>query len=127
MNKPYLQHTHFICRDLQGMIDFWVDVLGAEFVEMRQFGPADGAVLNMNSITQIFLKKVDCEPQTASSPRAGIEHPGVVVADLDVTLAHIKSLPYGRVTREPFMATGRRCAFITGPEGILVEVMEDLK
>lgn len=127
MTAPYLQHAHIICRDLQGMIDFWVGVLGAKFVEYRQFGGADGAVLTMNSVTEVYLKNVDCEPQDFSSPRAGFEHPGVVVADLDALLAQVRKLPYGKVTKEPFISGTRRCAFITGPEGVLVEVMEDPK
>lgn len=127
MTAPYLQHAHIICGNLQGMIDFWVGVLGAEFVEYRQFGGADGAVLSMNSVTEVYLKNVDCEPQDLSSPRAGFEHPGVVVADLDTLLAQVRKLPYGKVTKEPFISGARRCAFITGPEGILIEVMEDPK
>ena len=127
MNKPYLQHAHIICRDLQGMIDFWVDVLGATFVEKRTFGAADGAVLTMNSVTEIYLKQLDCEPQDSTAPRTGFEHPGLVIEGLDALLDKVRTLPGCKVTKEPFMSGPRRCAFIAGPEGVLVEVMEDPK
>ncbi len=125
MKKPYCQHVHFICNDLQPMIDFWVDGLGATFEQYRKFGAADGAVLDLNSVTKLYLKVLPCHPQEPANPKAGTEHIGMLVENLDGLLAHIKTLPNGRVFKEPFMSGSLRCAFVTGPENVLVEVMEE--
>lgn len=126
MKKPYLHHVHIVCKALQPMIDFWVQGLGATFVELRQFGGAEGAALECNSGTGLYIKVLPCESQSSPTRNAGVEHVGILVDDLDQTLAHIQTLPEGRVAKEPFVSGDLRCAFITGPEGILVEVMEQL-
>ena len=106
------------------MIEFYEKVLGATFECFRQFGGAEGAVLDMNSPTKIFLKKMpDCLPQ-GTTDNAGVNHPGVMVEDLDATLNAARNLPGAAVSREPFMSGTLRCAFVTGPEGVIVEVMQ---
>ncbi len=120
----YLQHLHLLCRDLQPMIDFWENILGAGFECFRKFGPAEGAVLNLNSVTKIYLKVApDCPPQ-GTAEYAGAHHAGVIVEDLDATLNAVRNMPGAAVSREPFMSGTLRCAFITGPEGIVIEVMQ---
>lgn len=109
------------------MIDFWVNGLGATFVEYRQFGDAAGAVLDCNSETKLYLKELPCTPQPQPAIHAGTEHLAMLVDNLDALLAHIRTLPGCRVSKEPFTAGGFHCAFITGPEGVLVEVMEKMK
>lgn len=125
MNKPYAQHVHLLCRDLQGQLDFWSKAFGATLVEMRSFGGADGAVMDLNSVTKLYFKVADCEPQGTGVPRAGTEHMGVIVANVDETIAIIKALPEGKVVREPFMSGPIRCAFVSGPEGVLIEIMQE--
>jgi hypothetical protein len=119
----YLQHIHQFCSELQPTIDFWVEVLGAKFENFRKFGDVDGAVLDLNSVTKIFLKKVDGVPNDGTV-RIGFDHPGVIVEDLDVVLEKTRNWPNSHVSKEPFMAGTNRCAFVTGPEGMLVEVMQ---
>ena len=48
-------HIHIFCTDLNAMVDFWTKGLGAEFVKYRQFGGADGAVVNLAG-APIFIK-----------------------------------------------------------------------
>ena len=45
-----LHHVHLICRDLEKMIGFFEEAIGAEFVEHRKFGTADGATLDLQGI-----------------------------------------------------------------------------
>ena len=40
-----LAHLHVICRDMEKMIRFWREALGAEFVEYRTFGDDPGAIM----------------------------------------------------------------------------------
>ena len=127
MKKCFCHHVHLVCTDLQPMVDFWVNVIGAEFVEYREFAGAPGASLDMDSATKIYIKTMSCEPQPTPTRYAGTEHLGVIVENLDETLATVKAMPCGKVTKEPFISGKLRCAFVTGPEGVLVEVMENLE
>lgn len=127
MKKCFCHHVHLVCTDLQPMVDFWVNVIGAEFVEYREFAGAPGAALDMDSATKIYIKTMPCEPQPTPTRYAGTEHLGVIVENLDETLATVKAMPGGKVTKEPFISGKLRCAFVTGPEGVLVEVMENLQ
>ena len=122
----HFHHLHQFCSELQPTIDFWVEVLDAKFETFRKFGDDDGAVLDMNSVTKIFLKKVDCAPRDAAV-RAGMDHPGILVDDLDAVLSKAESRPDSHVSKAPFVSGTLRCAFITGPEGMLVEVMQQAK
>ena len=119
----YLQHVHHICNELQPAIDFWIEILDAKFELFKKFGDADGAVLDLNSVTKIYLKQVSCAPEDGT-PRVGVDHSGVVVDDLDAVLEKVRNRPDSTVRTEPFLVKGFRCAFITGPGGFLVEVMQ---
>ena len=46
-----LHHVHLICKDLEGMINFFTDDLGAALVARQKFGTADGASLNLQGTT----------------------------------------------------------------------------
>ena len=45
-----LHHVHLICRDLEKMLGFFEETIGAELVERRKFGTADGATLDLQGI-----------------------------------------------------------------------------
>ena len=123
--KPGIwQHAHLYCADLGPMIDFWVKGFGATFEEFRQFGENKGAVLNLQSTAKLYLKEVPCQRQDGAAAYAGVDHLGLNVENLDASLKHLQSLPGVELAREPFLSKAARCAFIKGPEGILVEIME---
>ena len=46
-----LHHVHLICKDLEGMIKFFVEALGATLVARKKFGTADGASLDLQGTT----------------------------------------------------------------------------
>jgi len=107
------------------MVDFWVKGFGAKLEEFRKFGELEGAVLDINSgRTKLYLRELQCERQDKAAPRSGVDHIGMLVPDLDTALAALTALPGVVLAKEPFMSQDMRCAFINGPEGISIEVME---
>jgi len=112
-------HIHIFCRDLSGMIRFWRDGLGAEFVKLRQFGDKQGAVLRCGSV-QINIKE---EPAAgaAQSGNAGIDHIAFFADDVDAALTRMTG-EFG-CTLERW-TPGKAAAFIRGPEGLLIEIMK---
>ena len=125
MSKPFCHHIHLACRDLQGMIEFWEKVFEATFEKFHKFGAIDGAMMDINSgATKLFLKTVPPDKPDYAAPACGFEHLGIMVPDLDATLDLIRSLPNASVTKEPFFSGVRRCAFVAGPEGMLLELLQ---
>jgi catechol 2,3-dioxygenase-like lactoylglutathione lyase family enzyme len=125
MGAPFCQHIHVSCCDIKTMVDFWVKGFDARLEEFRKFGALEGAVLDINSgRTKLYLREQQCERQDKASTRSGVDHIGMVVPDLDKSLAELTALPGVALAKEPFMSKDMRCAFINGPEGISIEVME---
>ena len=127
MKPGICNHMHVNCTDLTAMIDFWTKGFGATFVEFRNFGPSEGAVLDFGDPIKLYLKQVPCTPQEMSAPRGGIDHLGITVDSIEEQLKHLLSLPGVALTREPFDSRGRLCAFVSGPDGVSVEIMEPVK
>ena len=44
-------HVHIICKDLEGMIAFFTEVLAARLIDRRKVGTADGASLELDGAT----------------------------------------------------------------------------
>lgn len=125
MSAQFCQHIHLICNDLEAMIAFWEKGFGAKLLRRREFRGAFGAIMDINAGAKLYLKSVPCQRADEGEPRAGIEHLGMQVADLEKTVADLQQMPDVSVVRGPFMSETRRCYFIKGPEGILVEVMQE--
>ena len=125
MNAPYCQHIHVNCSDLKAMIDFWVKGFSARMEEFRKFGTLEGAVLDIGAgQAKLYLREQPCERQDATAPRSGVDHLGMLVPNLDKALAELTALPGVVLAKAPYMSKDMRCAFVNGPDGISVEVME---
>ena len=125
MSAPFCQHIHLICNDLEAMIAFWEKGFKAKLVRRREFRGAQGAIMDINGSAKLYLKSVPCQRADAVEPVAGLEHLGMEVADLEETVAVLRTIPDVSIVRGPFASETRSCYFIKGPEGILVEVMQD--
>ena len=128
MSAPFCQHIHISCCNLKGMVDFWVKGFGATLVKFRKFGELEGATLDINTgLTKLNLRELQCERQDqATSPRSGVDHICMMVPDLDKYLAELTAMPDVSLAKEPFMSEDKRCAFINGPDGIYIELMQEV-
>ena len=118
-------HLHLICRDLEHMIDFFTDALGARLVERKQFGGADGAVLDLNG-TGISLrveKKDEVIAGDASQTRYGYDHIGLQVENINQAMQELA--PKGvEFLSDPVDLGDRLSVFFKGPERITLELLE---
>lgn len=119
-------HVHLVCKDLEGMISFFTDVLGASLVLRRKFGTADGASLDLNG-TKINLRlpRDDERMEFGDVDRFGYDHIGVEVDDFEKAMKEIQEKGFKFYT-EPQEAYGIRYAFFKGPEGIRIELVKRL-
>ncbi len=111
-------HIHICCSNLNAMVDFWVRAFGAVFVRFRKFGPADGAVVSLGG-TQIFIKYIPEGSPMPDGSACGLNHIGLRVEDPDGTASMLISSFGGRILNR----VSDDCLFVTGPEGLVFELM----
>jgi len=122
-----LHHVHLLCSNLEEMILFFTDVLGARLVERKKFGTADGATLDLSGATiNLRVARADETVSADTSPaRFGYNHIGLMVADVDKAYAELTARGYG-FSVKPTNAAQYRIAFFTGPDHITIELMQQL-
>lgn len=119
-------HVHIICKDLEGMIRFFTETLGATLVLRRKFGTADGASLKLGDITiNLRLPKEDEKIEANGGTRLGYDHLGVEVEDFEAAYRELVEKGFQFYT-EPQEAYGIRYAFFKGPEDLRIELVQRL-
>ncbi len=117
-------HVHLRSPDAAAAADWYIRVLGAELMEHRQ-GRRPRYELRLGGLTllvNVILPDEPCGPAPAS-PHQGLEHLGFRVADLDAAAAAL--VARGAVFQlPPTTIRGFRIAFITGPDGVPIELLE---
>jgi len=123
-----LHHIHIKAKDPSGSAAWWADMFGAAELpayELRgaPFAPVEVGGVTL-SISGAFPTDADRTAPPPTAPHYGLEHIGIIVADLDATLARFEEqgLPV-HARRE---IAGFRIAFATDPDGLLLELMEPL-
>ena len=118
-------HVHIICKDLEKMIGFFTDAIGAELVARRKFGTADGASLDIQGTTvNLRVSREDEEMVAdASQTRYGYDHIGLEVDDVDAAYRDLSGRGYTFFI--PPKDTGSsRIAFFKGAEDITIELIQ---
>ena len=122
-----LHHVHLICRDLEKMIRFFKDVIGAKLAKRRQFGGADGAMMELQGIyINLRVARDDDDIRENSVPTAyGYDHIGLQVEDVQAVHDDLVKRGYS-FFMPPTEAAGSIIAFFKGPENIKIELMQPL-
>lgn len=120
-----LHHAHLFCNDLEAMIRFWQQGFDARIVKRRPFGPCDGAEMDLGSGVLLYLKALPCRIP-ADNDDSGLDHIGVRVADLKVSLERLLALPGVALKTPPFVSGPLLCAFIRTGDGVIVELVQDI-
>ncbi len=120
-------HIHIICKDLEKMIRFFTEIIGAELIERKKFGTADGASLDLQGITVNLRVAREDEEMVgdASQSMYGYDHIGLEVDDVDVTYKDLTQRGYS-FFMPPRDIPNLRIAFFKGPEDITIELLQPL-
>jgi len=120
-------HVHLICKDLEQMISFFTETIGANLLARRKFGTADGASIDLGGTTiNLRVAREDEEMiGDASQTSYGYDHIGLEVEDIEA--AH-KVLSERGCTFfiPPREIPGMKIAFFKGPEDVTVEILQPL-
>ena len=122
-----LHHLHLICKDLEGMIDFFTEALGATLVARKKFGTADGASLDLQGTTVNLRVARQDEKMVGDASQAGFgyDHLGLQVEDVDAAYQDLKKRGFS-FFMEPKDIPDLRIAFFKGPEDITIELVQEM-
>ena len=120
-------HVHIICKDLEQMISFFTDAIGAGLIARKKFGTADGASLDIQGTTVNLRVAREDEDMVgdASQSNYGYDHIGFEVEDVDAAYRDITHRGYSFFT-PPTDIPNLRFAFFKGPEDITIELVQKL-
>ena len=118
-------HVHVICRDIEKALKYFRDVFEGREVfrgEIRGF-----PIIRMNvKEVQVILSGTGSEvgQLTPGKGNGGLDHFGFKVKDLEKTVEDLKKRG-AKFSVEPSVSTtGAKYAFVDGPEGIRIELVE---
>ena len=123
-----LHHVHLICKDLEKMIGFFGEAIGARLVERRKFGTADGATLDLDGIDinlRVAREGEEIGKNSAASTY-GYDHVGLRVKDIQAAYEDLTNRGYS-FFMPPTEAPGMKIAFFKGPENITIELVQPLE
>ena len=122
-----LHHIHLICRDLEKMIVFFKDDIGANLVKRRKFGTADGATLNLGGmdINLRVAREGEAIRENLVQSTYGYDHIGLQVEDLQSAYKDLTERGY-QFFMPPTEAAGLMIAFFKGPENLTIELVQAL-
>ena len=120
-----LHHIHLICRDLEKMIGFFTEAIGAKLVKRRKFGTADGATLNLKGLDinlRVAREGEEVRDNIAQSTY-GYDHLGLEVEDIHAAWEDLTKRGY-EFFMPPRESAGLTIAFFKGPENITIELIQ---
>ena len=119
-------HLHFRCADPEAAAAFWVGVMGAE--ELWRGAKANGAPrvrVRLGGL-ELVLDGVPAGHPAMPRPMRGLEHLGLAVQGIHEVAATLRARG-ATLTLEPLEAEpGVWIAFVEGPDGVVVELIERL-
>ena len=121
-------HIHLLCSNLEHTIDFFTQTLGAQLVCRPKFGGADGASLDLNGTIINLRVAGDNETVNANAtmPVYGYHHMCVEVDDVDAAYQELTDKNVEFLVTPRNTPDNLRVAFIKGPDGIVIEVLQQL-
>jgi catechol 2,3-dioxygenase-like lactoylglutathione lyase family enzyme len=124
-DAPVLAHIHLYCTQLEPMIDFFAKAFDAQLTLRRKFGNDDGAVMNLGAAPLLYIQQI--KVGEAKSDIAAYDHIGLNVGDVEAALKKALVAPGAKLDRGVGPSGKALTAFVRGPEGIRVELVQPPK
>lgn len=117
-------HLHLRSRDAVRAAAFYVETFGAREVKRVGDDPVQRVVLDLGGLA-VFIEQAPAETApAASTPCLGIEHVGLCVADIEAAMADLTARGVTVRAGITERGSGLRIAFVEGPDGALIEILE---
>jgi len=122
LNVPFTavwDHIHLRVTDPDAVAAWFEEMLGAEPVRMP-----DRVDVILGGQKIFLLKAPGTDKPSPPHPHRGLDHFGVRVKDIDKVAEYLKAKGVRFTTEPQTPRPGIRLAFIEGPEGISIEILE---
>ncbi|GJE11738.1 MULTISPECIES: VOC family protein [Methylobacterium] len=117
-------HLHLRSRDAVKAAGFYVETFGAREVKRVGDDPVQRVVLDLGGLTMFIEQAPDEIAPATPTPCLGIEHFGLRVADIEAAMADLTARGVPVKTGITARGPGLRIAFVEGPDGALIEILE---
>ena len=125
MSRFTFDHIHLRTPDPEATAAYYEKIFGAEIVRSAPHGQPRIDI--MLGGAQIFVAPVTSDSDVAKppvTPYQGLDHFGLTVSGIDEVAAELKTKG-AEFTMEPTtIRPGTRIAFIRGPEGVSIELVD---
>jgi lactoylglutathione lyase len=119
------EHIHLRSPDPEATAAFYEKMFGADVIRSEQDGKPR-IDLNLGGC-QVFIAPVGPNDAVAAAPQSpylGLDHFGLTVDDIDKAVSELKAKG-AEFTMEPkLLRPGLRIAFLRGPEGVSIELLQ---
>lgn len=117
------EHLHLRSQDAVSAAGFYVETFGARELSRDGGATVTRVVLDLGGLT-LFIEHAPEAGPSATPPNRGIEHIGLAVDDLDGTVADLKRRGIAFVIDITDVRPGLRTAFLDGPDGVRIELLQ---
>ncbi len=127
MTQYTWEHIHLRSPDPETTAQWYERMLGARIVRTPLDDGATRLDLELGGGQKVFIAAANPKLATAAPPQApyfGLEHIGLTVTDMDGAVAELKGKGVEFTTEPTTVRPGVRIAFMRGPEGVLIELIQ---
>jgi catechol 2,3-dioxygenase-like lactoylglutathione lyase family enzyme len=121
-----IHHIHIKSVDPYRSAAWWADMFGARVLPAFEIGPTLFVPVDLDGVRINFTRPgPDAAEGTAPPPPAphyGLEHLGLLIDDLDATLAEFEG--QGLTVYDRRQIEGFKIAFASSPDGVVLELLE---
>jgi lactoylglutathione lyase len=124
MPRYSYDHIHLRTKDPMATAQYYHKMFDAKIVESVQSDGQKRIDLDLNGLT-IFIARVAEEEATApDEPRLGLDHFGLLVDNLEESVAELKRLGADFAVEPRTIRPGVKIAFVRAPDGVRIELLE---
>ena len=125
MGRFTYEHIHLRSPDPEATAQYYAKMFDAEIIRSKQADGSPRIDLDLGG-QKVFIAlaqpdKTNAAPQ---APYFGLEHIGMTVTDIDGITTELKDKGADFTMQPTTVRPGVRIAFLRGPEGVLVELIQ---
>ena len=124
MSVIQLDHIHMRCRDPEAVADFLSRHFDFEIVDRMQVRDLPRVVLHLGELTVFIEGATPDMPRVPAMPFRGIEHVCLRVPDIAAHAERLERAGVALLSPVSEIRPGVKVAFVEGPDGIVVELIE---